>query len=160
MIKKILLMVFCIVVLGAAAYADVGIIPAASQTNIEQIHTDELLAKIKAKHNEIYKGLDLSAEQMSEINILNGKYYSDIEQKLEKISQQVQKIENIANSDNCTKEQIDKVAGEFKVVEKELNLLKDKHEKKFRKILTLKQRFKYEHLRRDVVSNYLSAPLN
>ena len=56
----------------------------------------------------------------------------------------INKIDEIANSDNCTIERINEVKEEFKTTEERVSAIKDKHEKAINRVLTKEQKTAYE----------------
>lgn len=145
MIKKILLIIFSIVISSAQVFADTSCCTAASDDYI-QSHSAKLLEKIKSKRVSIYNSLELTSVQTTKINELDHKLYERIEPELKKLSVLTKKIEDIANSDNCTKKAVNNVKKEFRVIEHEINSIKKDYDKEFKTILSPNQKSEYRLL--------------
>ena len=116
MIKKILGISFCLVFTSSFAFA--------------QTTPDELMEKLKTHRNSIYTSLNLSQEQVSKINEIDSKHYVKLEPELVKISFIVNKISDIAESDNCT-----------------ITSLRKDYDKEFKTVLTPHQKLNYRIIR-------------
>ena len=110
--------------------------------------TEDLLQRFKEHRISIYNSLNLDNEQKYKINKLDNQAYKELEPELHKISLKIKKIENIANSNNCTIEQINAVRKDFEKNEQRLSVIKDKYEKEFLLILTPEQRNRYNAAKR------------
>ncbi len=110
--------------------------------------TEDLLQRFKEHRISIYNSLNLDNEQKYKINKLDNQAYKELEPELQKISLKIKKIENIANSNNCTIEQINAVRKDFEKNEQRLSVIKDKYEKEFLLILTPEQRNRYNAAKR------------
>lgn len=137
MIKRFLF-ILCVLLVGSSVFADTG-----SDSDYIKTHTEDLLNKIKLHRESIYEKLELTSEQAFQINELDKKCYTKLEPQLIKLSVMTKKIEDIANSDNCTKKAVYAVKKEFKSVEKDMNLIKMEYNKEFKSILSSKQKSKY-----------------
>ena len=94
-----------------------------------EFQTSEILEKIKNGRAAIYSSLDLTSEQTHEINELDRIFYEKLYPELQEMSMLSQKLERIASSSDCTIKKVKSVRKEFKVVERNLNLLKKDYEK-------------------------------
>ncbi len=99
--------------------------------------------KVVNIRNSIQKRLNLSAAQEAMRKEINTNFYREIEPKFNEIDICVNKIANIANGSDITKEKIDSVRKEFESTESELSEINQKYEKEFRSILNPYQKVKY-----------------
>lgn len=104
-----------------------------------EFQTSEILEKIKNGRAAIYSSLDLTSEQTHEINELDRIFYEKLYPELQEMFMLSQKLERIASSSDCTIKKVKSVRKEFKVVERNLNLLKKDYEKQIGGILTAGQ---------------------
>ncbi len=137
MLKKILL-VGIFMFLGNFVMAESDVVDAKAA---------EMLQTIKGLRNDIYVSLDLTPEQVVQIDELDSALYAELEPEIKKIAGMTQKLEDIANSDNCTKEAVFAVKKEFKTVEKDMNCIYKKYAKNFKTVLTSQQKSKYRQAR-------------
>lgn len=108
-----------------------------------------ILDKMQSHRQSIYENLDLTPAQTEEIAKLDKKIYARIEPDLKQTAILVKKIEDIAESENCTIKAVNKVKKEFKPVQKNLNSVKRDYDREFKKILTDEQRTKYKLVREE-----------
>ena len=101
--------------------------------------SSEILEKIKNSRAAIYSSLDLTSEQTHVINELDRIFYEKLYPELQEMFMLSQKLERIASSSDCTIKKVKSVRKEFKVVERNLNLLKKDYEKQIGGILTAGQ---------------------
>ncbi|OLA74990.1 MAG: hypothetical protein BHW62_05010 [Acinetobacter sp. CAG:196_36_41] len=113
-----------------------------------EFQTSEILEKIKNGRAAIYSSLDLTSEQTHEINELDRIFYEKLYPELQEMSMLSQKLERIASSSDCTIKKVKSVRKEFKVVERNLNLLKKDYEKQIGGILTAGQTVEYRVLKK------------
>lgn len=104
----------------------------------------ELMDKIINHRISIYEKLNLSDEQTNQIKEIDNRRYSELEPEIVKISNMTKKLENIAESENCTIKSVNEVKKEFKPVQKDLNRINNKFEKEFKQVLTSEQKLKYK----------------
>ena len=133
MIKKILGISFCLVFTSSFAFA--------------QTTPDELMEKLKTHRNSIYTSLNLSQEQVSKINEIDSKHYVKLEPELVKISFIVNKISDIAESDNCTIEAVNEQKENYKLVQDDITSLRKDYDKEFKTVLTPHQKLNYRIIR-------------
>lgn len=143
MLKKLLTFLLCFIVWGTGVLA---------QTVDE--HTVKLMETLKTYRSSIYESLDLTAEQNEQIKAIDSKLYSDLEPDMKKISVMVKRIEDIANSENCTKKAILNVRKEFKDVEKSMETVKKAYSKEFKKVLTAEQKKQYRLVRAQKLAQF------
>lgn len=110
----------------------------------ENITSEELLTRFKTHRNAVYQKIDLTEKQENQINAIDKKVYAKLEPELKQISLYIKRIDEIANSDNCTIERIDEVKEEFKTTEKRISVIKNKQEKAINRVLTKEQKAAYE----------------
>ncbi len=121
-----------------------------AQTEDEYVktHTEDLLTKIKAHRASMYSKLELTSEQRAQINELDKNCYEKLEPELVKLSVMTKKIEDLANSDKCTKKAVYAVKKDFKSVEKDMNSIKKEYDKEFRQLLNGEQKAQYRIVRK------------
>ncbi len=136
MLKKVFMTVVCLTTCMSFAFA---------QTVDE--HTAELMDLLKEHRSSIYERLDLTPEQAAQIGEMDEKLYAELEPEMKKLSVMVKRIEDIANSENCTKEAVLAVKKEFKGVEKGMVSIKKQYVKDFKKVLTAEQKSQYRVVR-------------
>lgn len=115
----------------------------AAETNL-----NPTLNKIKQKREYIYSNLDLNDAQKAKQTELDSKYFEAIKPNFDAIERNIKEINDLANSKNISKEEVDSIKKEFDKNEKELFETKVRYEKEFKKILTFKQKIKYSGLKR------------
>lgn len=149
MLKRIFMTIICCVACVSFACAQ----------TVEE-HTAELMDLLKMHRNSIYEHLDLTPEQTALIGEMDEKLYADLEPEVKKLSVMVKRIEDIASSENCTKEAVFAVKKEFKGVEKEMVSVKKAYVKEFRKVLTPQQRKVYHKVRHEKQAELKKEMLN
>lgn len=112
--------------------------PAFAQT------AEDLMTRFQYHRNAVYQKLDLTEKQTKKIQKIDNNVYIKLEPELKQISNYINKIDEIANSDNCTIERINEVKEEFKTTEERVSAIKDKHEKAINRVLTKEQKTAYE----------------
>ena len=105
----------------------------------------EMMQTIKSLRHDMYVSLDLTPEQAVRIDELDSALYSDLEPEIKKIADMTQKLEDIANSENCTKDAVFGAKKDSKTVEK--NFIYKRYSKEFRRVLTSGQKAKYRQAR-------------
>lgn len=110
-------------------------------------HTTELMNLLKEHRHSIYEQLDLTNEQAIQIEEMDKILYVNLEPEIKKLSVMVKRIEDIANSENCTKKAVYSVQKEFKGVEKDMCAIKKQYIKAFKKVLTPEQKSRYRLVR-------------
>lgn len=147
--KKILLMFSCIILGCSNVFAE-PVNTNTAPSGFVETHTTELLDKIKTHRDYVYSTLNLSEEQIKLINIIDTERYKEVEPALRELSQLVKKLEDLANSENCTIRKVNKVKKEFKPVQKNLYSITKKYENELKTILTPEQNIKYENSRKQI----------
>jgi len=110
----------------------------------ENITSDELLTRFKTHRNTVYQKLNLTEQQSNKIRQIDENVYTQLEPELVQISRYINKLDEIAKSDECTIERVDEVKNEFKVTEKRISAIKAKHEKAVNHVLTREQKTAYK----------------
>lgn len=147
MMKRFFLIVFCILISNNAVFSQIADKVVAPDSSVE-IQTIKLLEKVKYHRNTIYDSLELTAEQVSQIQKLDNNLYQGVEPELKKLTQLTKNMQDVALSDNCTKKAINNIKKEFKSVEKDMNSIKQDYDKQFEAVLTSKQKSKYKLARK------------
>lgn len=120
-----------------------------SQLVIASETPDDITYKQVLKlRSDIQEQLNFSEKQAQKRAELNAIYYPKINSKFEQIDEQIQKINNLVQSENCTIEQVDIIKKDFKLIETELSEINRQYEHEFRATLSLKQKVKYSKLKR------------
>lgn len=101
------------------------------------------LERVMDMRNSVQERLNLSSSQEEVRKEINTNFRKEIEPQINKIDVYVNRIANIANSDDISREKIDSVRKEFEATETELSDINQKYEKEFRRILTPSQKIKY-----------------
>ena len=135
MLKKILFVSFMLLS-GSLVFAAQDVVDAKAA---------EMMQTIKSLRHDMYVSLDLTPEQAVRIDELDSALYSDLEPEIKKIADMTQKLEDIANSENCTKDAVFGAKKDFKTVEK--NIIYKRYSKEFRRVLTSGQKAKYRQAR-------------
>lgn len=107
--------------------------------------TYERILKLRS---DIQEQLNLSQKQAQRRIEINTIYYPMINSKFIEIDEQIRKINNLVQSENCTIEQVDIIKKDFKLIEAELSEINKQYENEFKATLTLKQKIKYSKLKR------------
>lgn len=110
----------------------------------ENITSDELLTRFKTHRNTVYQKLNLTEKQTNRIKQIDENIYTQLEPELVQISNYVNKLDEIAKSNDCTIERINEVKNEFQSTEKHISAIKDKHEKAINRVLTKEQKIAYK----------------
>lgn len=110
---------------------------------------DDILNRVKTNRQEVYSKLDLDIEQKGKIKEIDNKVYQELNPKLEEIAVFIKKIDDIANSDNCTVKAVNEVKKEFKHVDKEITVIRNSYEKEFKQVLTKNQKTLYKKARKE-----------
>lgn len=147
MIKRSLLVIFCILILNVKVSADDLGTPKSSKDS-STAQEEMLIKKIQYHRKTIYDSLELTSEQAVEIDKLDKKFFTQIEPDLKKLTVLTNKLQDIANSNNCTKKSVNEVKKEFKAVEKDMNSVKNDYEKELKIVLTREQKSKYNLARK------------
>lgn len=137
MLKKILFVSFMLLS-GSLVFAAPDVVDAKAA---------EMMQTIKSLRNDMYISLDLTPGQVLRIDELDSALYSDLEPEIKKIADMTQKLEDIANSENCTKDAVFAAKKDFKTVEKNMNFIYKRYSKEFRRVLTSGQKAKYRQAR-------------
>lgn len=141
--KKILLILICILLSNLAGFAATP-----DTQNFVEHHTSEIMTEIQNQRSKIYSSLDLSQEQFQLINNIDKNRYEDITPELNKLSLLVKKLDDLANSEDCTIKKVKKVQKEFKPIQKELYTINLKYEKELKNTLTKEQLTEYDTARK------------
>lgn len=113
------------------------------------LDSNDLLDKFKQHRNSLYETLNLTAAQKEEINKIDSAIYQKLEPELQEISLYINKLDEIANSDDCTIEKVNAVRKDFKIVEKRISYIKKGYEKEFKHILTSEQKTVYKNAKKE-----------
>ncbi len=105
---------------------------------------EDLMARFQYHRNAVYQKLDLTEGQTKKIKKIDENVYIKLEPELQQVSNYINKIDEIANSDNCTIERVNEVKEEFKTTEQRISAIKEKHEKAINRVLTPEQKTAYE----------------
>ncbi len=117
MLNKILFVCVFMLFCGCLAFAE----PVSADA--VDVKTADLMQTFQQYRSDIYGSLDLTVAQAKQINELDVAFYAEMEPEMRKIAGMTQKLEDIANSENCTKEAVLAVKKEFKTVEKGMNVI-------------------------------------
>lgn len=147
--KRFLVVLFCILITNASVFADTSDSKRVTDNSAE-IQTDSLPEKIKSYRSAIYASLELSSEQVEQIQKLDNNLHQSIEPELKKLDYLVKKAQDIAHSDDCTKEAINNIKKEFRAVENDMNCIKRGYDKEFIQILNAEQKSKYRLVRKQM----------
>ena len=107
-------------------------------------YSQDLISRFKIHRNNLYPKLDLTSAQAQQIKVLDNDVYIKLTPELEQIALNLQKIDEIANSDNCTIERINAVKKDFQGTHKNISKIKANYEKEFKLILNKKQKSLYK----------------
>lgn len=110
---------------------------------------NDLMENFQVQRTTIYASLNLTQTQRNKIKQLDMKMYKTLEPELAEISSYINKIQEIANSPDCSIEKVDAVKANFSNVEKRISVIKDKYEIEFKKILTPAQKTRYNTLKKE-----------
>lgn len=108
----------------------------------------DLLEQLKQNRSSIYRQLNLSPEQIKKINNIDKQRYAELEPKLEKLTIEQKKLKSLADSGNCTMEEVNAIKSEFDNTEKEISPIQSKYEKDLKNVLSTKQKFQYYRIKR------------
>lgn len=113
-------------------------------SNVFAEDPESLLVRLKNNRTSIYETLNLTQEQIIEIDKIDAKFYADIQPGLNDISLDINRIQTLAESDDCTLEKVKAVKKDFKLHEKRVSYIKKEYDKKFNKVLTNEQKSAYK----------------
>lgn len=147
MLKKILLILFCILISNSGVFAE-SLSSANTPAVYAETQTKDILTKLVYYRTSIYDSLQLSEEQVKRVKELDDKLYAEVKPGFYKMTLLAKKIEDLANSGNCTKKAVNTIKKEIKSVENELNPIKNKYDKEFKAVLTSEQKSKYRKIRK------------
>lgn len=106
--------------------------------------SDELMERFKAHRSKIYKELNLTSEQIADIQKIDEKVYIKLEPELKQMAFNINKIEEIAASEDCTIKKVKAVKKDFKSIEKRISYIKKSYNKEFSNVLTQEQKVLYK----------------
>lgn len=112
--------------------------------------SNELLERFKQHRASIYNSLNLTDEQAAKINEINSRIYTELEPEFKEVSLQIKRIDDIANSDDCTVKKVNAVKKDFKSVEKQISSKKRGYEKEFKQVLTPEQKTAYKAAKKEI----------
>lgn len=118
-----------------------------AQEDAVDAKTADLMQTLKQTRSDITNAVGFTPEQLTKINELDVAFYSEIEPEIRKIAGMTQRLEDIANSENCTKEAVYAVKREFKGVEKNMNSINRRYAKKYKVLMTPEQKAMYREVR-------------
>ena len=107
----------------------------------------------QSKRVNVYKTLDLSEEQLQIINNIDRKRYTEIRPEIIKLSELVKKLEDLANSEDCTIKKIKSIKKDFKPIQNELYNINHKYETELKKALTKEQNLTYKKVKKQMRHN-------
>lgn len=105
---------------------------------------NDLLERLQSSRTEIYASLQLTPNQKARINQLDNQVYQKLESDLQEVSLHINKIQELANSPDCSIDKVNAIQADFKIVENRISAIKDEYEIEFNKILTPKQQDLYK----------------
>lgn len=111
--------------------------------------SNELLERFKQHRASIYASLNLTNEQAAKINEIDSRIYTELEPEFKEVSLQIKRIDDIANSDDCTVKKVNAVKKDFKSVEKRISEKKHSYEKEFKQVLTPEQKTAYKTAKKE-----------
>lgn len=111
--------------------------------------SNELLERFKQHRASIYNSLNLTDEQAAKINEIDTRIYTELEPEFKEVSLQIKRIDDIANSDDCTVKKVNAVKKDFKSVEKRISEKKRGYEKEFKQVLTPEQKNAYKTAKKE-----------
>ncbi|MBP3923830.1 hypothetical protein J6E39_01145 [bacterium] len=144
--KKILsVFCFCMVVLA------IGISQAQAAPELNPaVSENDCLENFKNYRAQIYKSIKLNDEQLIYIKTLDEKFYEEAAPEFMKISRYVIQINDIANSENCSIQEIKAIRKEFDRSSDEISKYKKNYEKNFKKVLNSEQKISYTKSKKQI----------
>lgn len=109
-------------------------------------YADNIINRVKSHRCTIYEQMNLTEEQLEEIEELDRKYYIQAKSDLIMIAILSTNLENLAENPDCTTKEIRKIQKDIKYTQKEMNKLKKDYNNKFKSILTWKQKSVYKRI--------------
>lgn len=119
-----------------------------AQDMVLQSSPEYLMQKLKNNRGEIYKSLNLTQEQIQNINNIDEKFYMELEPELQQVSVFIQKVQEIAESDNCTIKRVNEVKKDFKATDNRISVIKCRYDKAVKKQLSCKQKRLYKNAKK------------
>lgn len=139
--KNLLLFLLCIITLSANVM-QVQAVPESAE--------NECLENFKNYRAKIYKSIKLNDEQLLYIKNLDEKFYQATAPEFMNISHYVVKINTIANSDNCSIQEIKSIRKKFDNSSDKISKYKKNYEKQFKKVLTSEQKLAYARTKKQI----------